>query len=802
MSVAGHRPLPLERIGGLRTLDDATRVPAGWSPDCRDVEFLPGLVRTRPGLADYGFSHVNLNFPIRGAFNYMTPGKSSLLVEMDANGELFLIDPETGNTSSIGYDSSTIEPLTNPGLRGTQLFDQAWLAVTDGTHGVLPARRIFATTYASFENDPIAPDGPHLGTLAAADSASGGNVSAGVHRVTVFFVTRSGYFTRPAQLNFKGATSVGIPWTATGAKKVDVSGIPTGPNYVIKRILAFTIAGGAEFFYLPDLTEINDNTSTTLTVDFTDQQLTQEGVNVDHLARRIIPSHPGGIEGYADRLIFWGCLNSLNFESGGNEYAVLKNMGFDGGFGGDTPLGWVSGGAGHLKSTTSLDGGFSVEFNAAGQKIVQGLGSSVIFEPGKSYSIRIYYRAQVDAGAIIQIRTRLTNGGAALPSSPGQTDSFSGGFGPETFPFEAFEFEIWAQNEAALASGLQLEIDCVASTGGQVWVDRIDVYPTAQKYLDSLAYVSNASDAEAIDGTTGFIEPSSGEGQAVRDLYELRNNLYIAKERSLHVTQDNGETPDQWSTAEVSERVGAVSTRGTADGDEWNVLVNRAGLWLHIGGILSDADRLTTEIQPTWDEINWEYGHRVEVLVDVKRKRILVSAPVGVGQTTPNRIFALDYTEGLGIEQRKWSPWFIAANTMLRLERANGTEDILLGGTKTYRLDPAAFDDDGAAINSYWQSHYFAAAVREQFGYLTMAAYGAGQLSLDVFRGSQGDVRSLRAFTLPADERFQLERMLNIQREAVAFRVGTNRAGEHFTLTSFVPWVQPAPWAAVRGKSA
>ncbi len=51
MSIAGTIDAPLELFGGLVTDMPAADLPQGVSPDCQDVAFVQGAVKTRPGLA-------------------------------------------------------------------------------------------------------------------------------------------------------------------------------------------------------------------------------------------------------------------------------------------------------------------------------------------------------------------------------------------------------------------------------------------------------------------------------------------------------------------------------------------------------------------------------------------------------------------------------------------------------------------------------------------------------------------------------------------------------------------------------
>jgi len=50
MSIAGTIDAPLELFGGLVTDMAAADLPQGVSPDCQDVSFLQGAVKTRPGI--------------------------------------------------------------------------------------------------------------------------------------------------------------------------------------------------------------------------------------------------------------------------------------------------------------------------------------------------------------------------------------------------------------------------------------------------------------------------------------------------------------------------------------------------------------------------------------------------------------------------------------------------------------------------------------------------------------------------------------------------------------------------------
>jgi hypothetical protein len=50
MSSEGFSPVTVDVYGGLCTLMDRSDLPVGLSPDCQNVDFFPGGVRSRSGL--------------------------------------------------------------------------------------------------------------------------------------------------------------------------------------------------------------------------------------------------------------------------------------------------------------------------------------------------------------------------------------------------------------------------------------------------------------------------------------------------------------------------------------------------------------------------------------------------------------------------------------------------------------------------------------------------------------------------------------------------------------------------------
>ena len=140
----------------------------------------------------------------------------------------------------------------------------------------------------------------------------------------------------------------------------------------------------------------------------------------------------------------------------------------------------------------------------------------------------------------------------------------------------------------------------------------------------------------------------------------------------MYVTATDGvNEPALWQVEEVSNQSGHAF--GARRGNRRRMGGDRRALRALSISTAASRVKLSQEIQPTWDAINWQYGQNLWVQVDTQHKRILVGVPMG-SATQPNQILMLDYTEGFGDplvamlsspeRSRKWAPWMIAANSL------------------------------------------------------------------------------------------------------------------------------------------
>jgi hypothetical protein len=897
MSIAGTIDAPLDLFGGLVTDLAAPDLPQGVSPDCADVAFLQGAVKTRPGLLSV-YAPIAGNPTVNYLKTYTQPNLAKTLLAIDSAGTLWgenspgvltqiaagLAPNAAASSTSLFSREYIVQHDGNFGLDMPRQFDGTNLdrvsqigpgagpamvsdiianisaisrasnivTVTTATPtGLLPTDDVIiaGVTDATYDGTfPVASiiDSLHFtyAQTAANSSSSGGtaapvgSISAGVHQCAVIFVTRQGYLTRP---------SPPTSWTSIGGVRANVTGIPsvaTLPN-IVARILAFTGAGGDLFYYTTGLDgapqmQLFDNSASSFVVDFSDTALLA-GIEADSLFQLVELGECAGVIGYSQRLFWWGERNKQN---------NWENLTFDGGFGGsgnNVPLGWTP-------DATFFAGG---SFDSSGEAVWGGdyaiLGDGATATRGlmTQTAVADYNgapRLAANTGYSARVRVRMTG---ALTQGTLHVHIYSASLGISTtgvsVPAAQITTGAWKEFIAPITPALgfttipsdlllRVYADSTPTLGAGFLVDNIEIFPTAQPYNTSLVRASFAEDPESYDGVTGFMSVSENDGQTVRAAFLLRERLYLVKDRSMHVTQDDGvNEPSSWTINEVSSAVGTPSVAGVDTGEDWAVIAGRAGMYIFDGG---EPIKISQEIQPLWDTINWAAGQTLWVRVDTRNKRILCGVPTGTA-TSPNVILVLDYRSltsageigALGSilfstlsgklyavgRSRKWCPWHITANSCALAERADGTAQVFLGnglvsGTgngKIYQLSDTQFSDDGAAINSYYTTYFFLSHDLEQtyqvrshrklFAYLAMYAEGAGNLSLSAFVDNEAYPTALMPLPLSSPAPKDLELPINLLGERVAFQAGTNTPGAWFKLERFIPSLLPDPWSPVRG---
>ena len=722
--------------------------------------------------------------------------------------------------------SVIVAGVTNAAYNGT------WRVVQGITAGVFDIVVAFAQT--------------GVGSSGGGTVAIVGNVDAGLHQVSVIFVTRNGYYTRPAPPS---------SWTAAGSKRAVVTSVPIGPPNVIARVLCFTGVAGASFYHLGPTgitlfssnMVISDNTTTQTTVDFSDELLLL-GTLDDPLFNQNVLSPAAGSIDYSERLFWWG--TQANIQN-------VLNLSFDGGFSNLTsattgtlpnfPLGWQldatyspGGASANVQGEPAVFGdAYAIYGNGATPtrgKITQSVYLdyllNTVFLTNTAYTVRARIMVLNATAGTVHVNLQSTIGGFT-------TVGISQAWNTLTGTYLAYEGNL-TSGLTSIPTDLQLQIyaDGTPNNGAIFLVDEIEIFPTDQQFNNSTLIASFGQEQfqgqESYDSQTGQIQYNLNNGQSIRACFKIRERLYIVKEHCFGVTQDDGvNEPSGWTIDDVSKRVGTPSTRGVAVGEDWVVIAHRTGLYLFWGGeVLS----ITEEIRPTWESINWEYGYLLSVAVDTRRRRIFVSAPFG-SSTVPNETLVLDYhdvgSDATAIASnppihltytgrktafdraRKWCPWTIPANSIAQIEQEDLQSQVYFGsndGTGNVNLlddTDAIFTDNGATIPSYYTTAFWVEQPLEQslklgthrklFLYLTTYCQGNGLIGVTIFRDTLSDaiVLNPQALSNPAVQ--DIEMMLNQTIERMAIKISSQGNGEWFDLQKMTANVSPDPWAPVRG---
>src|SRR5579884_4177060 len=642
MSTAGSFDAPLEIFGGLVTDMSPADLPHGVSPDCQDVVFSSGGVATRPGLQAL-FGPLPGNPTVNYVKTYETVNAALRTLALDSNGVLYK-ETSPGTLASIASGLQA-----NAYGHSTTLFGREYLAISDGKTGNDLPRQYDDTNF-----DRVSQSGPGAGpvvvdenvVVSIAASPSGATQPAPVaiaaspagasengflvtittsaphglsagQSVTISGVGVAGYngtfpvvtvlsstqFTYIAGASGLAASGGGTAasWTASGGKRAVVTNIPVGPGNVVARILCFTGAGGASFFYTTGASGragastgelfsgnmvIADNTTTSAVVDFSDAILLA-GTNVDSLFRLVELGDCAGVIDYSQRLFWWGERNKMN---------NWVNLGFDGGFTGPSfphyPLGWTpdpvfAPGGTDEQNFVVWGAAYSIVGNGTTPvrgMMTQSAVSDTLGAPRIQANTDYTIRARCAANATLTqgtLHIHLFSQSAGI-NTPGLQLTAA----QLTTSYAEYSAQLTAPL-AAIPGDLVLRIyaDGTPTLNGQFYIDSIEIFPTAQPVNASLVRASRAEDPESYDGIDGLLSVAENNGQAIRAAFKLRERLYFVKEHSLHVTQDDGTNePALWSIAEVSRRVGTPSVRGVGIGEDWVVIAHRTGLYIFNGG--------------------------------------------------------------------------------------------------------------------------------------------------------------------------------------------------------------------------
>jgi len=813
--------VPCELFSGLNTELAPSDLPEGVSPDNQDVVFLPGSVQTRPGM------HKLFNPALATApawwKTFVQPNEDPLTLIYD---NLNLLVEDVNN--SPGTVSTVWSRMPNNAvMKSATAFGSEWIASSDGKHGVYVPLRYDGTFL-----DRVTIDGPGASPTVA-DSATAGSISAGVHKVVVLFVTRSGFVSKP---------SVPVPFTAAGSKKVVVSNIVTGPTNVVARIIAFTGAGGDNYFYIPATvagvtsTVISDNSTTSVTLDFSDNALfaaTAIDIPGNNLFAQVTLGPCAGFTSYASRLVAWGEYNRIqNF----------VNMTFTGsGLSSTAPGGWASGSSGGLINAAHgpWSGAITLQITGDGtsnplgmitQSAYQDYLGIAILSPATKYSFGCWVQDPngANTGSIIAELYSPGGGGvlatATIPIFHVQNGVFL------TADFDNL-------TPSVIPSDLLLRVYGKNLLNAEVaYICELSVYPTEVPFLDNLARVSYVDAPEQFDGETGLMG-SADDQSPIRSFKDIRDTLYMVTADRLHATQDNQTTePSGWTFRQIADKCGSYSLRSDSGGEDWWIWAGPNGVRIFEGQF---PWKVSQEVQTLWDNVNLQYQHLIWAKNDPETRRCYFGVPSGAGAQV-NQAIVLDYREldtaqdiGKGATihisftgkmiasdlARKWTKCAFGSVYGDILSRPNNVQKMMFGSLlnfqNLYYLDPLKYsDDDIGTIPSYYTTYFFVnheaevqlgvGSHRKLYTYLSAFVSGVGKLTITPYAASLTNPwTALPAYTLTLTPGHDLEWPINVTTERVAFKFSVaplaGQTDAAFNLQKVVVKIREDPWMPVRG---
>lgn len=707
----------------------------------------------------------------------------------------------------------------------------------DGTFTIRATGSVLVTVY-----NPA-----NSGTASGNGTASiTGNISTGIHQISVCFITRNAYITAPAPPS---------SWTAAGSLPALVSNIPIGPANVIARLLIVTASGGDNFFFSQS-TQANittflipDNTTTSWIIDFTDLAL-NSSTSADLLFDRIELSEVAGILQFADRITAWGARNRIqNFVNMSFDGGVIVEQGY--------PLGWkvdpVSGFGGRTIPSSIFGFDYQIQlgspgsgFSGLGGMITQGayqdyLGVAIL-SPLKNITMRIRAKTAFNGFVTADIFVPSTNTVLATASSDGNLLNSS-------FQELIVAFDNPMPGTIPVDTVLRLYINVISETGAfSVTLKNAEIFPSDEPYQTSVLFTSNVADPEAFQGTTGFMEFNENDGRRITTATIIRDRFYVFKNGAgLFVTSDDPTNePSGWTIDTISRRVGAESINSCGahigdGGEDWFFVISREGLYIFWS---SEPPKVSQEIQPTWDLINKDALYTSWIVVDTVRRRILIGVPMG-NATSPNKILVMDYQQvGATAESvasgapvapnyagqikahttaRKWTIWNMQMSAGGEIEQDDGQAHLFLGDGsptgKLYELDENALTDAGVPIpgGGYYVMASYPSDEQKNtlqmkgnrclLRYMTMNVKGVGNLDIELF--GPGFVNSqvipilgapALVLTNPAQQ--DLETYANFIAERIFIKItATHPTTPNWSLSNAQLYIGQDPVAPLRGSN-
>ena len=305
----------LDDFLGLYMRGSEENVPEGYFPNCLNMDFEKGQCYTRGGLSlsvSLGYGSGNGKVLRFANFNNQY-GLITLI--LDDAGNLYTYSARTSDTAT----TPRITVSSAKDFAAIQMLGKIFIAFSDGKNGLSGVNlKVFipAATIGSDEFRDAAGLAPTAGGFIGAADGGDGNIAPGAYRISVAYITNTGFITQPGP-KITGVFSPSVidtgAFTTRGGYKFDISSIPTGPTGTAKRQLLITKTSGAEYFFIPSANGglIANNSSTTATINF--NSVTDLIDSADYLfdvAETI--ATPLGLQDFNGRLAIYGMKSDPN----------------------------------------------------------------------------------------------------------------------------------------------------------------------------------------------------------------------------------------------------------------------------------------------------------------------------------------------------------------------------------------------------------------------------------------------------------------------------------------------------------